>query len=124
MTDPLTADEVRTRQRLTTEMIAANPSTIVLSRQSYVDDGAGGQSRGPVVDQPAIVGRIIALNREVPQRTTVDGRTVTPSYRLLAGSSADVQPGDYFTKDGARFEVVWVEPDHLDATRAELVYGQ
>lgn len=124
MTDPLTNDEATTRRRLTTEMIAANPSTIVLSRQSYVDDGAGGQSRGPIVTLAATVARIIALNREVPQRTTVDGRTVTPSYRLLADYDADVRPGDYFTKDGARFEVVWVEPDHLDATRAELVYGQ
>jgi hypothetical protein len=124
MTDPLTLNEIATRRRLTTEMIQANPSTVVLSRQSYVDDGAGGQKKGPIVELDPAVIRIIALNREVPQRTTVDGRTVTPSYRLLADSDADVRRGDYFTRDGARFEVVWVEPDHLDATRAELVYGE
>lgn len=122
MSDPLTSDEVTTRQRITAEMIAANPTTIVLTRQSYVDDGAGGQSRGPIVVLDGFIGRVIALNREVPQRTTVDGRTVTPSYRLLAPSEVDVQRGDAFVEGGARFEVVWVEPDHLDATRAELVY--
>jgi len=124
MTAPLTDAEAAIRQRLTAEFIAANPRTIVLQRPSRVDDGAGGSTDGAPTTVKSQVMRLVALNREVPSRTTVDGREVSPSYRLVAANDADLLPGDYWMDGPVKYEVVWVEPDRLDATRAEVVYGR
>jgi hypothetical protein len=115
--------ELFVRRQGTLEMIAGNSTIVSLQRPSFVDDGAGGERPGPVQVVLPQTFRIIALNRDVPRRISADGSEVQPSYRLLGRWNADVERGDFFVRDGVRYEVVWVEPDKLDATRAELVYG-
>lgn len=115
--------ELFVRRQGTLEMIAGNSMIVPLQRPSYVDDGAGGLQPGSVQVVLPQTFRIIALNREVPRRISADGSEVQPTYRLLGRWNADVERGDYFHKDGVRYEVVWVEPDKSDATRADLVYG-
>lgn len=124
MSAPLSTGEMQERRNLNREFILSNPQYIVLSRPSLVDDGAGGVKPGTVAALPGQLLRLVALNRDVPMRTTVDGREVQPSYRLLGLYNANIVAGDYWMAGSVKYEVVWVEPDRLDALRAEVVYGR
>lgn len=123
MSAPLTEAEKDTRRRLTTEFIEANPRLVSFERPTMVDDGAGGLKPGAPDPLPPQRVRIVAPNRELPVRQTVDGRSIQPSYTLVSDWDADIAAGDRLKADGVTYEVVYVQPDHLDATRAELVYG-
>lgn len=91
-------------RRMNDEMIEANPVDVVIKRWPEVDDGAGGEVKGPPTTLPPQKMRMIDIgSNRVVDRTTDEGRVMRPSTMFLCEPDADVQqhdeadPGDGYT---------------------------
>jgi hypothetical protein len=115
-----TENEVMRRQ--TEQFIAVFPQEIVLTRSDMVSDGAGGV-KATLVPLPAQTFRQITqpTNTTVFRRT-IDGEEVQPDFVLLGEYDVDVKSGDWYMKDGAKHEVVYVRDDRRYETWAEVKY--
>lgn len=94
----------------TQAFINENPDDIVLMRAAKVAQPSGGWRLGPPAPLASQVMRKVALNRVTAavERVLPDGRTVHPTFTLIAMPDADIEAGDTFTLDGAKHEVVYV----------------
>lgn len=109
-------------RRQTAEFIAVYPLEIVLTRSDMVSDGSGGV-KATLVPLPAQTFRQITQGTNTGVfRRTIDGEEVQPDFVLLGYYDADVKSGDWYMKDGAKHEVVYVRDDRRYQTWAEVKY--
>jgi hypothetical protein len=114
--------ELEMLQRTTKSWLESDGETITLSRVTSIADGAGGFGRDtPTARSPQPV-VLESSNRQLPQRRTVDGIEVQPEYTMVGMWDADINRGDWFYKDGIKYEVVFVDDDKSYQTTAEVIY--
>ena len=115
-----TENEVMRKQ--TASFIAIYPQAISLVRAVMVPDGSGGV-KGTLSTLAAQTFRQItqATNTSVFRRT-IDGEEVQPDFVLLGAWDADVKIGDWYMKEGAKHEIVYVREDRRYETWAEVKY--
>lgn len=111
---------------LTRHFIDENPSSIVVYRPTYVDDGVGGRVMTGETQLPPQIMRHVGIE---PRRghtllmlVTRDGETVVANSSVIAMPEADLQNQDQFTINGGtgRYEVVHVESHPEWRIRAEV----
>jgi hypothetical protein len=117
---PLSENEVMRKQ--TKSFIDEYPQSIVLVRADTESDGAGGV-KSTLAPLPAQTLRQItqATNTGVFRRT-IDGEEVQPDFVLLGEWDADIANGDWYMKEGAKHEIVYVRDDRRYETWAEVKY--
>ncbi len=115
--------ELHIQQRNTVAHLEADGEMVTLSRNSTpTPDEAGGFTPGGPGSLAPQVFVMETSTRQLPVRRTVDGLEVNPEYVLTGLWDADIQPGDWFFKDGAKYEVVFVHLDRSYMTTAEVIY--
>jgi len=90
----------------TKQFIDDNPVDIEITRDTLVDDGAGGRTRQPVT-LPAQRVRITFNTARTAgiENRTVAGEVMMPDYQLTAEWDADLRDNDSFTYQGTRCEI-------------------
>jgi len=117
------ASENVVMRKQTTAFIAVYPQSIALVRTAMVSDGAGGVvSSGPSPLPAQIFRQITQPTNTQVLRRTIDGEEVQPDFVLLGEWDADVAVGDWYMKDGAKHEIVYVKEDRRYETWAEVKY--
>lgn len=115
--------ELHMQQRNTEAHLDADGEPVVLTRNSLpTPDGSGGYTSGgaePIEEQEFVLS---TTNRQLPIRRTVDGIEISPEYIMTGRWDADVQAGDWFFKEGIKYEVVFVHLDRSFETTAEVTY--
>lgn len=102
--------ELSVLRQQTATYIAANPDSVVLTREERTSDGAGGWTTTGSTPLPPQVVRIIQQRESNgTERRNRDGEVVRPALVLLAQHDANVQRNDTFDWDGMTAEVVWVQ---------------
>lgn len=98
------------QRRQTKAFINAAPSTVILSRAGFTSNGAGGRIQGAPSPLPSQTVRLLipSANYGQGERQLLDGQVVQVDYIMLCEWDADVERGDWFYKDGEKFEVVSV----------------
>lgn len=100
--------EVQVLQEQTQRFIDEKPTGIVIKRSTKTPDGAGGWTTTESSLNPQI-GRIVTQRQGAGvERTTVGGENVRPDVVVIMRHDADIIRGDWFTWDGLRMDVVWV----------------
>jgi hypothetical protein len=93
----------------TEAFISENPTSLVLTRATPQDDGAGGTLPAYPTPLPAQTVRVVPqAPTSAVERRTVSGEVVKPELRVVGPYNFNVQMGDYFTWNGMRVEVVWI----------------
>lgn len=114
--------ELRMQRKQTLAFIIANPTSIILSRVDVVRDPSGGYVRSPPFSLPAQQMRLdpVATSTSAVRRT-VDGIEVEVEFQLIAHYTADIRRGDWFYREGIKYEVVFVDITKADyETQAEV----
>lgn|SRR6185312_1364533 len=104
--------EMRARRRNLQVYINADPVTIVFTRYSRIDDGAGGWKKGPTIPVAPQVMRLVPYKRRLAALTDMitAGDVPNVQYSLVAAYNADVQRYDEFMLGDAWMKVIGVEP--------------
>ena len=114
--------EVRALRRQTLDFIKADMRLITFWFNEFVPNGAGGFVPGDTVDVYEQEMRLIPFSSLGVSRERVDGTVVTPTWVLLGGYNALMEPGYlFFMPDGQVAEVVLVEEKRLYQTKGEVV---
>lgn len=104
------ADAMRRAQ--TEALIDQKPSDVVLTRPTWLSDGAGGRTKSGASTLPPQKMRLVPAspitNQENQARVTADGRMVTPNWLLIGLPEQDIEPYDFATVLGHEIEVVGV----------------
>jgi hypothetical protein len=115
--------EEHIQKRNTLAYLDADAEWVTLSRNAMpAADGSGGYTAGgttPLDPQEFV---LTTTNRQLPIRRTVDGLEVSPEYIMTGRWDADIQAGDWFFRNGVKFEVVFVHLDRSYETTAEVMY--
>lgn len=118
---PASENEVMRKQ--TKQFIEVYPQSIPLVRTAMIADGSGGvKSSGPSPLPAQIFRQITQPTSPEVFRRTIDGEEVQPDFVLLGEWDADIAIGDWYMKDGAKHEVVYVKEDRRYETWAEVKY--
>lgn len=119
----MVASENEVMRRQTKHFINVYPLSIALVRTVMTPDGSGGvKSLGPDPLDPQTFRQITQPTSPQVLRRTIDGEEVQPDFVLLGEWDADIQVGDWYMKDGAKHEVVYVKEDRRYETWAEVKY--
>lgn len=102
--------EVAAQRKVTRRFIDADPYSVVLTRTTRTENGAGGFKKTNPTPLTAQRVRLMpqATQGRLEERQILDGQMVQINYHMVGDIGLDVQRGDTFTKDGALHEVVWV----------------
>lgn len=92
----------------TQQWIDQNPSDVVLTRNTKVDNGAGGYTISGTDLSSQRVRLVLQSGQGGIFRRNGDGVMVKPTYKMSFTPLGDVQRGDTLTLDGVLHEVVWV----------------
>lgn len=114
------ADTLRRAQ--TEALINMKPADVVLTRYTWLSDGAGGRTKGPATPLPAQRMRLVPSStvlQEAPARVTSDGRTVTPNWLLIALPECDIHEFDTCVVLGHKLEIVYVSTSPTERRVAE-----
>lgn len=116
--------ELRVNRRMTDVFIKTHPQKIAvtLSRETMVNDGAGGWVSGSTSSVAAQEFAFLPSAYQLPVRRTQDGQEVTPEYTMIGRHDAVIEPGDWFWSDGIKYEVVFIHPDRSYQVKAEVMY--
>jgi len=120
-----TALELDRNRKMTDFFIKTHPrkTAIVLSRETFVNDGAGGWKRSGVPQTRSSQDMaFLPVTTQLPVRRTQDGQEVNPEYTLIARYDAVIEPGDWFWVNGVKYEVVFIHPDKSYEIKAEVTY--
>lgn len=106
----------------TSAFIAADPTAIILSRAEMVPNGAGGTRLDTPSPLPAQVFKmqIPSAGGQQGERNLLDGQVVQVDYVLVCEWNADIKRGDWFYKDGIKYEVVTVRSTADYEIKAEV----
>lgn len=113
--------ELAAQRRITAAYVAADRFSCVLVRDQKVPDGEGGYTEEQVPQDPQWL-RLNPLQDSTQERRDSTGRVVQPGYMLVGPHTADIKRGDVFTKDGRRYEVVFVVENQQYQVKAEVIY--
>lgn len=113
--------ELAAQRRITAAFVAADRFSCVLTREQRVPDGEGGYTNqvGPIDPQWL---RLVPLQDATQDRRDSTGSVVTPGYMLVGPYTADIKRGDKFTKEGRRYEVVFVVENQQYQVKGEVIY--
>lgn len=113
--------EVAAQRAITAAFVDADRFSCVLTREQRVSDGEGGYTTelAPIAAQWL---RLVPLQDATQDRTDNAGNIVSPGYMLVGRYSADIQRGDIFTKEGRRYEVVFVLENQQYQVKGEVTY--
>lgn len=113
--------ELAAQRRITAAFVDADRFSCVLTRETKVPDGTGGYTttKAPIAAQWL---RLVPLQDATSERTDAQGRTVAPGYMLVGRHTADIKRMDTFTKDGRRYEVVFVLENTQYQVKGEVIY--
>lgn len=114
--------ELTAQRAITAAFVDADPFPCILTREVKVSDGSGGYTTTKQ-PQPVQWLRMIPLQDSTQERQTPDGRKVSPGYMLQGKYGADIKRMDTFTKDGRRYEVVFVVENQQYQVKAEVIYS-
>lgn len=116
--------ELEVLRKQTKAFIEEYPLDIILQRNVATPDGAGGTklTPGPLPGGSQTFRQITQGTSTGVFRRTLDGEEVAPDFVLLGEYDADVKSGDWYTKDGAKHEVVYVREDRRYESWAEVKY--
>jgi hypothetical protein len=109
----------------TKAFINASPTTVVLSRPTTTRDNAGGSVRAYSPLDSAQTFRIEPLGggaQLAPVRSTIDGVSIKPEYRIIAMPDADMKRHDQFVWRNGKYEIVFVLPFTDYQMTAEVAY--
>lgn len=108
----------------TQAFIAADYEDLVFSRTSRVSDGEGGWTNVTPVSFGPLRCRLVPQSDRVEEVSTSDGRSLRPSFVLVALPTEDLQRYDRFDYKGDTYELASVRPDPEYALKADVVlYG-
>jgi PKD repeat protein len=113
--------ELEVQRQLTAGFIAADPFIVNFTRYPRIANGSGGYAKGAPVAVATQAMKLIRLGDTAVERTTEDGRSVAPTFVLVASWDADIQRWDEFTMNGHRLQVVYVDNRGYEA-KAEVIY--
>jgi hypothetical protein len=100
---------MRVLREQTEQFIGENPTSLVLTRSTRTEDGAGGWVNGAPTPLPAQRVRLVPQSASPGvERRTVSGEVVRPDLRIVGMPEFNVAVGDTFTWNTIRMEVVWV----------------
>lgn len=112
-------DDIAVLRAQTKEFIDVNPTSVVISRKNITSDGEGGVQHTLTVLPAQIMRLITQPSGSAVLRTTIEGEELTPDFVLLGVHDSDMVHGDWFMRDGAKYELVYVRDD---GRSAELRY--
>ena len=92
----------------TKQFIAEDPTSVVLSRNTKAEDGAGGSTFTPAPLPSQVVKVAQRSESSSVERRTESGEVVRPGITLVCEWDADIQRGDTFEWEGLNVEIVWV----------------
>lgn len=92
----------------TERFIAENPSDIIFTRNTKVEDGMGGHTLDPHPLDSQRVRIIQQVSAQATERRTVSGEMTTPDMKVLAAWDADLEMGDTFEWRDLPVEVIWI----------------
>lgn len=117
------AAELEVQRSLTAEFIKADVKSIILNRSVVTPNGQGGFTTSAAQPRPPQDLRLIPLNGNMsPERTTLEGKAVTPDYILLGMHDADIARWDEFIDSGRRYQVIFVHEKRSYETKGEVLY--
>lgn len=116
--------ELEVLRKQTKAFIEEYPMDLLLQRNDTVPDGAGGVKAvlGTVPAGSQTFRQITQSTTSLVFRRTIDGEEVQPDFVLLGEYDADVKSGDWYMKEGAKHEVVYVREDRRYEAWAEVKY--
>lgn len=102
--------ESRLHLRQTQRFIDENPTEALVTRSKKVSDGMGGWTwEHPSPLSPQIVRKVARTQlSSVTTRVTADGRTVVPTFIVIAMPDQDFLVGDDIAMDGLQYEAVYI----------------
>lgn len=112
--------ELDIQRKLTDAFVKEDETSVVLTRLTKVNDGAGGFTKTPQA-LPAQRFRLIPQQDTRITTQLADGTEVRPRYVLLGRHTADMQRGDTFTWRGSRYELGDVEDKQYEI-KGEVAY--
>lgn len=114
--------ELKAQRRQTDAFIKANPTSVILSRAESVPNGAGGFRQGAPSALTPQEFRFIEPGASYGQGEAqlLDGEMVRVDWILLGRYDADLKRGDWFYKDGIKYEVVTVRSTGNYEVKAEV----
>jgi hypothetical protein len=118
---PDPASELDVQRQLTIDFIAADPTSVAFIRYPRVANGSGGYKKGAPQSIGVQAVKVVRLGDIAVERTTEDGRSVAPSFALVAEWDADLVRWDEFTMNGHRLQVVYVDNRGYEI-KAEVIY--
>lgn len=107
--------------RLTNALIDENPTMVTLRRYRMEATPSRGQKKvlhSTLAPQRV---RLIANNRQLPERTLPDGRVVRPQKVMLGDMNCDFALGDEFEEGGHTWEIINFDDDAPYRNAAEVV---
>lgn len=115
--------ELSVQRQLTQAFIEADAVEIQLMRAARTANGAGGYRTG----DPQPVGglqrlRLIPSGDGAQERLDLNGKQVTPAYRLMGTYLADMQRWDTFTLNGTRYQIVFINQNTQYEIKGEVAY--
>lgn len=121
MTAPV---EVQVQRFLTRQFIHfGDTKSIALLRSIRVPDGEGGfrwtPPTLPIGPQEVLI--LSTATREIQSRQTEEGELVQPESLVLGRWDLDIKRFDEFTADGLTYKVVWVYPNRVYETKADII---
>lgn len=115
------AGELKVQRALTAVFIAADQIPVALTRRTQIPDGKGGYRLTEQKLAPQVF-RLIPSQDGSAERTTADGKAVTPEYVLMGTHLADMARGDTFTVGDRRYEVVFINENQQYEIKGEVSY--
>lgn len=120
-------DDIAAMRAQTKDFIDVNPLTVVLNRNVNASDGQGGQISTPAARPAQIMRLIVQPASSAVMRTTIEGEDLIPEFVLLGVHDSDMKHGDWFMRDGSKYELAYVRDDGRSAELryerwAEVVY--
>lgn len=92
----------------TKDFIEENPTSLVVTRNTRVSDGAGGYTTTPQLQTAQVVRIVQAAATSNYERRNLSGEVVRPVLSIVAEYDANLALGDTFTWLGRTCEIVWI----------------
>lgn len=108
-------DDIAALRTQTKDFIDVNPTTVVISRKNITSDGEGGVQHTLDTLTPQVMRLITQPAGSAVLRTTIEGEELTPDFVLLGVHDSDMKHGDWFMRDGAKYELIYVRDDGRSA---------
>lgn len=104
-------DDIAALRMQTKEFIDVNPTSVVITRKNITSDGEGGVQHTLTTLSAQTMRLITQPAGSAVLRTTIEGEELAPDFVLLGVHDSDMVHGDWFMRNGAKYELVYVRDD-------------